>query len=69
MTDIRILPETGLITLKELAEYLEVGSPSAVQDAMAKNGIKVFRVGQRYHQRFVSLSAISDYLKNQEDTQ
>lgn len=63
MANIRILPESGLITLKDLAEHLEVKEPSAIQDALAKNGIKVFRVGQRYNQRLVSLSAISDYLK------
>jgi len=65
--DIGILPESGLITLKDLAGYLKLGSESVTQDVLSKNKIKVLRFGQRYHQRLVSLSAISNYLKHQEE--
>lgn len=69
MADIRILPESGLITLKELADYLEVGSDSAIQDALTKSNIRILRFGQRYKHRLVSLSSISGYLKYEEDRQ
>ena len=65
--DIRILPESGLITLKDLAGYLKLGSESVIQDALAKNKIKVLRFGQRYQHRLVSLSAVSNYLRYQEE--
>jgi len=69
MSDIRILPESGLITLKELADYLEIGSDSAVQDVLVKNNIKVLRIGQRYKHRLVSLSSISEYLRYTKEDQ
>ena len=56
-----ILPDNGLISLKDIADQYE-STPSAMQKALHDNGIPILRVGKKYTQRVVSLSAITGFM-------
>ena len=57
----KLLPDTGVISVQELADYYEV-VPTAMLKALRDNGIPILRTGKKYSQRLVSMRAISKFL-------
>lgn len=50
----RVLPDSGIITIQELAEWLST-DPNSLQEALSKNGIPVLKLSSRFNKKLVRL--------------
>lgn len=62
MTEITVLPETGMVTVTTFAQIVGV-SESAVEKALKTNGIKSLQFQKGSSKWLISLSAINGFLK------
>ena len=51
---VEVLPASGVITVKSLAEFLHT-DPSSLQQALTDNNIPVLRLSSRFDKRLVRL--------------
>jgi hypothetical protein len=58
----RVLPDSGIITIQELAEWLST-DPNSLQEALSKNGIPVLKLSSRFNKKLVRLEDLRKKVK------
>jgi predicted HTH domain antitoxin len=58
-----ILPDKGLWTLEDMAEYLKIDT-SELQQRLTDKGIKVLALSNRYKHKLISLESIIKVIDN-----
>lgn len=57
----QILPTTGIVNLKDLAEVMNT-YPATLDQKFQELNIPIMRLGTRHHAKFVSLERVNRYM-------
>lgn len=57
-----VLPDTGIWTIEDFAEYLDI-EPSVLQQQLSEFGVKVMSITNRYKHKLINLEVIANKIK------